>query len=96
MLTIHNVDLKIMNQFNDDTELKRSGHSRLFNHYRQFFDDNVVEKFRRRHDLDKSFKGHSAMMREIESHIQENVKYYSKADYQNLVDTLKLLAENDV
>jgi hypothetical protein len=35
-------------------------------------------------------------MLEIETYVQENVKFDSKEDYYNLVDTLKLLAENDV
>ena len=35
-------------------------------------------------------------MRDIATYIQENVKFDSKANYYNLVDTLKKLFENDV
>ena len=84
-----------MNRYNDTIEFKRSGDSRLFNHYRQFFDDSVVEKFRSKHDSAKSFKGHRTMMLEIETYVSENIKFESKDDYAHLVDTLKLLAEND-
>ena len=84
-----------MTVYNNTIEFKRSGDSRLFDHYCQFFDKNVVEKFRRQHNSDKSFNGHRAMMRDIESYIKENIKFDSRADYYNLVDTLKKLAEND-
>ena len=70
------------------------GDLKLFDHYRQFFDENVIQEFK--HNLDKSFKGHRTMMRDIATYIQENIKYDSKANYYNLVDTLKKLAENDV
>ena len=82
-----------MNVYNNTTEFKRSGDSRLFDHYCKFFDKNVVEKFRRQHNSDKSFNGHRAMMRDIESYIQENIKYDSKSDYYNLVDTMKKLVD---
>ena len=85
-----------MNQFNNTIEFKQSGESKLFNHYCQFFDDFVVEEFRRKHDADKSFKGHRALMLEIEAYVQKAIKYDKKADFYNLVDTLKKLAENDV
>ncbi len=85
-----------MNQFNNTIEFKQSGESKLFNHYCQFFDDFVIEEFRRKHDVDKSFKGHRALMLEIESYVQKRIKYDKKADFYNLVDTLKKLAENDV
>ena len=85
-----------MNVSNNTIMLKRSGESKLFDHYCQFFDKNVIEKFRIQYDSDKSFNGHRSMMRDIEAYIQENIKYDSKADYYNLVDTLKKLTENDV
>ena len=69
--------------------------SKLFSHYSQFFDQFVVDKFRRMHNADKSYRGHRAMMIEIENYVQKAVKYDKKADYYNLVDTLKKLAEND-
>ena len=84
-----------MNRFNNTIEFKQAGDSRLFNHYRQFFDENVVEEFRRKHNLDKSFKGHRTMMLEIETYVSKNIKFESKDDYAHLVDTLKLLAEKD-
>ena len=55
-----------MNTFNKTTEFEHADDSRLFNHYRQFFDENVVEEFRRKHDLDNSYKGYKALMPEIE------------------------------
>ena len=56
----------------------------------------MVEKFRRIAISDDSFEGHKAFISKIEAYVQENVKYDSKEDYHNLVDTLKFLAENDV
>ena len=85
-----------MNRFKNTVEFNHTSESKLFNHYRQFFDDMVIEEFRRKHNSIDSFKGYKAMMLEIETYVQENVKYDANADYQNLVDTLKLLAENDV
>ena len=82
-----------MNLYNNTPEFRRGGDSRLFDHYCKFFDKNVVEKFRREHNSDKSFNGYKAMMRNIESYIQENIKYDSKADYYNLVDTMKKLVD---
>jgi hypothetical protein len=35
-------------------------------------------------------------MLEIETYVSDNIKFDSKDDYAYLVDTLKLLAENDV
>jgi hypothetical protein len=35
-------------------------------------------------------------MLQIETYVSDNIKFESKEDYANLVDTLKLLAENDV
>ena len=68
----------------------------LFNHFSKFFEEFVIEEFRRKHDADKSYKGHKAMMLEIETYVSDNIKFDSKHDYAHLVDTLKLLAENDV
>ena len=58
--------------------------------------DSVVEEFQRINNSDDSFEGHKAFISKIEAYVQKNVKYDSKEDYHNLVDTLKLLAENDV
>lgn len=85
-----------MNQFNNTIEFKQSGESKLFNHYCQFFDDFVVEEFRRKHDADRSFMGHRTLMLEIEAYVQKAIKDDQKVDFYNLVDTLKKLAENDV
>tara|TARA_X000001036_G_C20442230_1_gene709765 strand:+ start:99 stop:356 length:258 start_codon:yes stop_codon:yes gene_type:complete len=84
-----------MNRFNNTIEFKQAGDSRLFNHYRQFFDENVVEEFRRINDSDDSWEGHKAFISKIEAYVQKNVKYDSKEDYRNLVDALKKMAEND-
>jgi len=85
-----------MNKINNQIELKHTGGSKLFSHYSKFFDESVVEEFRRKHDADKSYKGHKAMMLEIETYVSDNIKFDSKEDFSHLVDTLKLLAENDV
>jgi hypothetical protein len=85
-----------MNRFNNTIEFKHAGDSRLFNHYSKLFDKNVVEEFRRINDSDNSWEGHKVFISKIKAYVQENVKYDSKEDYANLVDTLKLLAENDV
>ena len=85
-----------MNKINNQIELKHTGISKLFSHYSNFFDEFVVEEFRRKHDADTSFKGHKALMLQIEAYVTDNIKIESKEDYANLVDTLKLLAENDV
>jgi len=82
-----------MNRFNNTIEFKHAGDSKLFNHYRKFFDNNVVEEFRRIANSDDSFEGHKAFISKIEAYVQENVKYDLKEDYHNLVDTLKKLAE---
>ena len=69
--------------------------SKLFSHYSNFFDEFVVEEFRRKHKADTSFKGHKALMLQIEAYVTENIKIESREDYANLVDTLKNLAEKD-
>ena len=70
--------------------------SKLFAYYSKFFNKFVVEEFRRKHEADTSFKGHMAMMLEIESYVLKVIKHDKKADYYNLVDTLKKLAEDSV
>jgi len=84
-----------MNKINNTIEFQE-GNSQLLNHYRKYFSDNVVGEFRRIANSDDSFEGHKAFISKIEAYVQENVKYDSKEDYANLVDTLKLLAEKDV
>jgi len=84
-----------MNRFNNTIEFKHAGDSKLFNHYRKFFDNNVVEEFRRINDSDTSWEGHKALMAKIKAHVERNVTYDNKAEYSALVDTLKLLAEDD-
>ncbi|MDA8707418.1 hypothetical protein N9L97_03770 [Cyclobacteriaceae bacterium] len=84
-----------MNRINNTIEFQE-GNSQLLNHYRKYFSDNVVGEFRRIANSDDSFEGHKAFISKIEAYVQENVKYDSKEDYANLVDTLKLLAEKDV
>jgi hypothetical protein len=84
-----------MNRINNTIEFQE-GDSQLLNHYRKYFSDTVVDDFRRINNSDDSFEGHKAFISKIETYVQENVKYDSKEDYAHLVDTLKLLAENDV
>ena len=84
-----------MNKINNQIELKHTGISKLFNHYSNFFDEFVVEEFRRRHKADTSFKGHKALMLQIEAYFTKNINIESMEDYANLVDTLKNLAEKD-
>ena len=84
-----------MNRFNNTIEFKHAGDSRLFNHYRQFFDENVVEQFRRINDSDDSWEGDKALMVKIKAHVEKNVIYNNKAEYSALIDTLKKLAENN-
>ena len=85
-----------MGKIIDQDKAKYESESKLFSHYSNFFDEFVVEEFRRKHDADTSFKGHKALMLEIESYVTDNIKFDSKEDFSHLVDTLKLLAENDV
>ena len=82
-----------MNRF--DTIDFNHNDSKLFSHYSKFLDEFVIEEFRRKHKADTSFRGHKALMLEIEAYVSENIKFESKADYANLVDTLKNLAEKD-
>ena len=84
-----------MNRINNTIEFQE-GDSQLLNHYRKYFSDTVVDDFRRINNSDDSFEGHKAFLSKIEAYVQKNVKYDSKEDYHNLVDTLKFLAENDV
>ena len=84
-----------MNRINNTIEFQE-GDSKLLNYYRKYFSDTVVDDFRRINNSDDSFEGHKAFISKIEAYVQENVKYDSKEDYANLVDTLKLLAEKDV
>ena len=84
-----------MNRINNTIEFQE-GNSQLLNHYRKYFSDTVVGEFRRIANSDDSFEGHKAFISKIEAYVQENVKYDSKEDYVNLVDTLKLLAEKDI
>ena len=85
-----------MDKTADENKAKYESESKLFKHYSNFLDEFVVEEFRRKHDADTSFKGHKALMLEIETYVTDNIKFDSKDDYAQLVDTLKLLAENDV
>ena len=85
-----------MNQTLNQNKLGLQNESRLFAHYSKFFNKFVVEEFRKKHDADTSFKGHKKMMLEIEAYVQQRIKFDNKADYYNLVDTLKKLAENDI
>ena len=85
-----------MGKIIDQNKAKYESESKLFSHYSNFFDEFVVEEFRRKHNADTSFKGHKALMLQIEAYVTDNIKIESKEDYANLVDTLKLLAENDV
>ena len=86
---------RYMNKYTSAIEFKHQGDSALFNHFSKFFDEFVIEEFRRKHDADTSFKGHKAMILQIEAYVTDNIKIESKEDYANLVDTLKLLSEND-
>ena len=81
---------KIINQnkTNYESELK------LFNHYSNFFDEFVVEEFRRKYEADTSFKGYKILMLEIETYVSENIMFDSKGDYANLVNTLENIDEN--
>jgi hypothetical protein len=81
---------KIINQnkTNYESELK------LFNHYSNFFDEFVVEEFRRKYKADTSFKGYKISMLEIETYVSENIMFDSKGDYANLVNTLENIDEN--
>jgi hypothetical protein len=79
----------------NNTPKFQEGDSQLLSHYRKYFSDTVVEEFRRINNSDDSFERHKAFISKIEAYVQENLKYDSKEDYHNLVDTLKLLAEND-
>ena len=83
---------KIINQY----VVEHQTESKLFAHYSKFFNKFVVEEFRRKHNADTSYRGHKAMMLEIEAYVQKVIKYDKKADYYNLVDTLKKLAKNDI
>ena len=85
-----------MNEIINQNALEHQSESRLFAHYSKFFNKFVVEEFRKKHDADTSFKGHKKMMLEIEAYVQQRIKFDNKADYYNLVDTLKKLAENDI
>jgi len=84
-----------MGKIIDQDKAKYESESKLFSHYSNFFDEFVVDEFRRKHKADTSFKGHKALMLQIETYVTENIKFESKEDYANLVDTLKNLAEND-
>ena len=44
----------------------------------------------------EDYQKNKAMMLEIEAYVQKVTKNDKKADYYNLVDTLKKLAENDI
>ena len=63
-----------MNKINNQIELKHTGISKLFNHYSNFFDEFVVEEFGRKHKADTSFKGHKALMLQIEAYVTEQLK----------------------
>ena len=83
-----------MGKIIDQDKAKYESESKLFSHYSNFFDEFVVEEFRRKHKADTSFKGHKALMLQIKAYVTENIKIESREDYANLVDTLKNLAEN--
>ena len=85
-----------MNEILNQNKLGLRSESRLFAHYSKYFNKIVVEEFRKKHDADTSFRGHKKMMLEIEAYVQQRIKFDKKADYYNLVDTLKKLAENDI
>ena len=56
-----------MGKIIDQDKAKYESESKLFSHYSNFFDEFVVEEFRRKHKADTSFKGHKALMLQIES-----------------------------
>ncbi|MAJ50160.1 MAG: hypothetical protein CMB82_00895 [Flammeovirgaceae bacterium] len=85
-----------MDKNKNQNECTYKGESKLFSHYRQFFDEFVVKEFRRKNASVTSFQGHMALMNEIETYVKKATKYDTKVDYYNLVDTLKLLSENEV
>ena len=84
-----------MGKIIDQNKAKYESESKLFSHYSNLFDEFVVEEFRRKHKAETSFKGYKALILEIKTYVTENIKYESKKDYANLVDTLKNLAEKD-
>ena len=84
-----------MGKIIDQNKAKYESKSKLFSHYSNFFDEFVVEEFRRRHKADTSFKGHKALMLQIEAYFTKNINIESMEDYANLVGTLKNLAEKD-
>ena len=57
----------------DQNKAKYESESKLFNHYSNFFDEFVVEEFRRKHKADTSFKGHKALMAKIKAHVENNL-----------------------
>tara|TARA_Y200000002_G_C22454251_1_gene567641 strand:- start:376 stop:633 length:258 start_codon:yes stop_codon:yes gene_type:complete len=85
-----------MNEIINQNALEHQSESRLFAHYSKFFNKFVIEEFRKKYNADTSFEGHRGMMLEIEAYVQQKIKHDKKADYYNLVDTLKKLAENDI
>ena len=73
-----------MNKLNNQIELKHTGGSKLFSHYSKFFDEFVVDEFRRKHNADTSFKGHKALMLQIEAYVTENIKIKSVSEGESL------------
>jgi hypothetical protein len=51
--------------------------------------------FKAKNSLDSSYEGFIAFKKEIEAFVKKNIKYESDADYYALVDTLKILSEED-
>ena len=82
-------------QFQDAIDLRHPRESILFNHYCKFFSNTVVEDFKKMNSSNSSFKSHQAWMLELQTYVEENIKYDSRADYLNLVDTLRILCETD-
>ena len=82
-----------MSKYNTGIEFKHD--SGLFNHYKKYFDQPTIMIFKAKNSLDSSYKGFIAFKKEIEAFVKKNIKYESDADYYALVDTLRILSEED-
>ena len=82
-----------MSKYSTGIEFKHD--SGLFNHYKKYFDQPTIRAFKAKNSLDRSCEGFIAFKKEIEAFIKKNIKYESEADYYALVDTLKILSEDD-
>ena len=82
-----------MNSNNIEKKFQNNDNSQLFNHYKKPFKRAAIEEFKVKKSAGNSPQDSLNFKKEIERHIEENVKHETKSDFNILGDTQKTLSE---